>query len=193
MTIAQQWFRRAMDDGLAYLALAAAVVGVAIAMDGDSRRIVNGIGGLLWLIAGFLIVTRAVAAGVTVKMAALVVLVILVLTYLIRPVDPLWAAIGFGWGGCVVGFAGREFGSKLGAVLAALWLPTHLLIAIGKALARNLRDEPAPLRTDPPPTAALVPLIMVGAAWLFAALTAEWRQNRDGNRLLAPRSPIRSH
>ena len=116
----------------------------------------------------------------------------MILSYLIRPTDPFWAAIGFGWGGVAVGFNGRDLGSKMGAMLGALWLPTHLLLAIARADLRNIRDEPATLRSDPPPTAALVPLIMVVAAWLFASLTAEWRERRAGDRLFTPRSPLRS-
>lgn len=182
---------RARTDQMPLLLVAAVVVGIAIAMDGDGRRIVNGIGGILWIVAAFRILVQAAVSGVTVRQYALVGAVILVLSYLIRPVDPLWAAIGFGWGGILVGWVGRERGSKLGALLGALWLPAHLLIAIGHAIVRNLRDEPATLRSDPPPTAVLVPLIMVFAAWMFALLTSDWRAQKDAGGLLQPRSPIR--
>jgi len=36
------------------------------------------------------------------------------------------------------------------------------------------------------------PLIMVLAAWIFAALAAEWRRARESGTVLSPRSPIRS-
>jgi hypothetical protein len=168
------------------------VVGIAIGMDGDARRFVNGIGGVLWLVGAFLVFTRAVASGVTWRQIGQVNAVILVLSWLIRPTDPIWAVIGFGWGGVVVGYAGRDLGSKLGAMLGALWLPAHLLIAVVRAGIRELRDQPAALRTDPPPTAVLVPLIMVLAAWIFAALAAEWRSARESGTALSPRSPIRT-
>ena len=190
-TVHRLW-RQAIQDRLPVLVVAAIVVGIAIGMDGDGRRFVNGIGGILWLIGAFLIFTRSVASGVAWRQIGLVIAVILVLSWLIRPTDPVWAVIGFGWGGVVVGYSGRDLGSKLGAMLGALWLPAHLLIAVVRAGIREVRDQPAALRTDPPPTAVLVPLIMVLAAWIFAALAAEWRLGREGGTLLSPRSPIRT-
>src|SRR5688572_13809401 len=92
------WYR-AKEDRLPLLVVAAVVVGIAIAMGGDARRFVNAVGGLVWLVAGFLIVTRAVASGVSLKQVGQVAFVIVILSYLIRPTDPLWAVIGFGWGG----------------------------------------------------------------------------------------------
>jgi hypothetical protein len=192
MDTAQRLYRQAIQDRLPVLLLAAIVVGIAIGMDGDARRFVNGVGGVLWLVGAFLIFTRSVASGVGWRQIGIVIAVILVLSWLIRPTDPVWAAIGFGWGGVVVGYTGRELGSKLGAMLGALWLPAHLLIAGVRAGIRELRDQPAALRTDPPPTAVLVPLIMVLAAWIFAALAAEWRISRESDTASSSRSPIRS-
>lgn len=173
------------------LVAAAVIVGIAIAIGGDTRRLVNGVGGVLWLVAAFLIVTRAVAAGVRWPQIGQVAFVLVILTYLIRPTDPLWALIGFGWGGVAVGFNGRALGSRMGALLGALWLPTHLTIAVMRAVVRNIRDEPVALRSDPPPTAALVPLVMVLAAWVFASLAAEWRAVQDEGGLREPRSLLR--
>jgi hypothetical protein len=192
METATRLWRQAIEDRLPILVAAAVVVGIAIGMNEDSRRVVNGVGGLLWMVGGFLIITRSIAAGVTWRQIGLVLAVILVLSYLVRPTDPVWAIIGFGWGGVVVGYAGGAFGSRLGAMLGALWLPAHLLMAVVRAGIRELRDQPAALRSDPPPTAVVVPLVMVLAAWLFAALAAEWRTGREDGRLLVPRSPVRS-
>jgi hypothetical protein len=181
----------AIRDRLPLLLVAAAIVGVAISIDGNSRRLVNGIGALVWVIAAVRIGMQGLAMGVRVRQILLVTGVILVLSWLIRPSDPLWAAIGFGWGGILVGWVGRDLGSTLGALLGALWLPAHLVIAISRSVVRNLQNEPAALRSDPPPTAVLVPLIMVACAWVFAALAAEWRNERESGRGLQPRSPVR--
>jgi hypothetical protein len=113
------------------------------------------------------------------RQVAITIGVILILSSLIRPVDPWLAAIGFGWGGVAVGWIGRDLGSKLGALLGALWLPAHLTIAVIRAGIRELQDKPATLRSDPPPTAVLVPLIMVAVAWFAAAMTQDWRAQRD--------------
>jgi len=173
------WRNRLIQDGMPLLIAAAIVVGIAIGLDGDIRKLVNGVGGILWLVAAFFIVRGTVAAGATFQQIAVAIGIILVLSSLIRPSDPLLAAIGFGWGGVAVGWIGRDLGSKLGALLGALWLPAHLLIAVASAAIRELQDKQATLRSDPPPTAVLVPLIMVLAAWLFAALTQDWRAKRD--------------
>ena len=162
MSNAQRFWRQAVEDRLPVLVIAAIVVGIAIGMDGDGRRFVNGIGGVLWLVGAFLIFTWSVASGVTWRQIGLVIVVILVFTLLIRPTDPVGVVIGFGWGGVVVGFAGRDLGSKLGAMLGALSLPAHLFIAVVRAGIRELRDQPAALRTDPPPTAIFVPLSCAG-------------------------------
>jgi hypothetical protein len=192
MDTAKRLWRQAIEDRLPVLVVAAVVVGIAIGMDEDARRFVNGIGGLLWMAGAFLIITRSIAAGVTWRQIGLVLAVILVLSYLIRPTDPIWAAIGFGWGGVVVGYAGGAYGCRLGAMLGGLWIPAHLFLAVVRVGVRELRDQPASLRSDPPPTAVVVPLVMVLAAWLFAALAAEWRAGREDGRLLVPRSPMRS-
>ena len=139
------WRDRLIDDGMPLLIAAAIVVGIAIGLDGDIRKGINGVGGILWLVAAFYIVRGAFAAGVTVMQVAITIGIILVLSSLIRPSDPLLAAIGFGWGGVAVGWIGRGLGSKLGALLGALWLPAHLLIAVARAAIRELQDKPATL------------------------------------------------
>ncbi|HQY29923.1 MAG TPA: hypothetical protein PK691_01480 [Thermomicrobiales bacterium] len=175
------WFDRARQDQLLPLIAAALIVGVAISIDGDLRKVVNGVGGILWLIAAWFIFRAVMAAGATWKQIAGVIIVILILSSLIPPRDPLVALLGFGWGGVAVGWLGRPVGSRLGALLGAFWLPAHLLIAVARAGIREVRDQPATLRSDPPPTAALVPLIMVLAAWVFACLMQDWLNRRDGS------------
>ncbi len=177
--ILQAWWIRAQNDGIPLLVVAAAIVGFAIGLDGDIRKVLNGIAVIVWLIAAWFIVRSAFAAGVTLAQVGICAVVILILSTLIRPSDPLLALIGFGWGGVAVGWIGRSLGSKLGALLGALWLPAHLIVAVSQAGIRELRDQPAAIRTDPPPTAIIVPLVMVLAAWFFAAWMSDWREKRE--------------
>jgi hypothetical protein len=190
METLERFWRQALIDRVLLLAVAAGVVGIAISIDGESRRFVNGIGGIIWIVAAARITIRAIGVGVERIQLVLVLTTILVLSVLIRPTDLLWALIGFGWGGVLVGFVGRERGSVLGALLAAWWLPAHLLIAISRSVIRELRDQPAALRSDPPPTALLAPLVMVLAAWMFSVLAANWRIAREDGRLLVPRNAV---
>ena len=190
METLERFWRQALIERVLLLAVAAGVVGIAISIDGESRRFVNGIGGIIWIVAAARITIRAIGVGVERIQLVLVLTTIPVLSVLIRPTDLLWALIGFGWGGVLVGFVGRERGSVLGALLAAWWLPAHLLIAISRSVIRELRDQPAALRSDPPPTALLAPLVMVLAAWMFSVLAANWRIAREDGRLLVPRNAV---
>ena len=47
MRTVSTYLQRAREDGLPLLIVAAVVVGVAIGIDGSSRRAVNGVGGVL--------------------------------------------------------------------------------------------------------------------------------------------------
>jgi hypothetical protein len=180
MTTGRRLIDRALADKLPLLVGAAGVVGIAIAMDGSGRRALNGVGGTLWLVAAVVITRATWSAGASRKQILAIVTVILVLSSLIRPSDSLLALIGFGAGGAFLGLAGRNLGSKLGATLGALWFPAHIVIALMRAGIRELRDQPAAVRNGPPPTAALVPLIMVLAAWGFAYAAQEWQRDRSG-------------
>jgi len=169
---------RALADKLPLLIGAAGVVGIAIAMDGSGRRTMNGVGGTLWLVAAVVITRATWIAGASRRQMLATGGVILVLSSLVRPSDALLALLGFGAGGAFLGLVGRNLGSKFGAALGALWFPAHIVIAIARAGIRELRDEPAAVRNGPPPTAALVPLIMVLAAWGLAYAAQEWQRER---------------
>ena len=178
MTTFRKMRDQALADQLPALVVAAVVVGIAIAMDGSGRKAMNGIGGSIWLIAAIVITRATWKAGASRNQMLETIAVILVLSSLIRPSDSLLALIGFGAGGAFLGLVGKSLGSKLGATLGALWFPAHIVIAIARAGIRELRDQPAVVRNGPPPTAALVPLIMVLAAWGFACLTLEFKRSR---------------
>ena len=92
MQTAQRLYRQAIADGIFVPVAAAAIVGVAIAIGGDARRAINGIGGMLWLVGTVIVVTRAVAAGINRNQVILIGIVIALLTWLVRPVDPASAA-----------------------------------------------------------------------------------------------------
>lgn len=93
-------------------------------------------------------------------------IVAFVLVNLTKPTDPTAAAVGFVLGGAVLALVAAGVQARDVALLPAIWLPMHLLVAASVALAREVRGMPAQVRTDPPPTAAIVPLVMVIAAYL---------------------------
>lgn len=157
------------------LLAAGTLVGVAIVLDGAPSRAVNGVAGILWFICAA-VLTGAVLQerrGVLVVAAAVAVAFVLVLQ--VKPSDLVWAAAGFVAGGAIVAAVARDHVERAALVLPALWLPIHLGVAIGRAIYRAVNDLPATVRADPPPTAALVPLTMVVAAYAGGFLVAELR------------------
>ncbi len=69
-------------------------------------------------------------------------------------------------GGSLLGIVVKKRRLEWAGFMAAIWLPTHLLVAITRVIERSIRDLPAHVRTDPPPTAAMVPFAMVVFALL---------------------------
>ena len=174
--------------GWVFLLVAAALVGLAIALDSPLGRALNGIGGVLWL-AGALVLLRSTRRGPPTGAAWLGLgVTVVALSSLLSPRDLGAASIGFFVGGYVVALLARPVSARLGLVglLPALWLPTHLGVAALRALYRALVDRPADIRTDPPPTAALVPLAMVVAALVGGSACARLdRRRRDGPTSIA--------
>ena len=167
------------------LIVAAVVVGIAIALDGAIARGINGVAGILWFLAAGLSIryTLKQPGGWTTFGVTIVVSFVLVL--LVKPSDLLWAAIGFTIGGALIALVAKGEHERAALLLPAIWLPTHLLVAIGRVAVRAIRDEPARVRTDPPPTAALVPLAMVIAALIGGMIVAWWLERRE-QRALPP-------
>lgn len=164
--------------GIPLLALAAALVGVAIVADGGLASATNGAGGILWLSAAVLIF-RGLGWGRGSRwMVPLVVAVTFALVLLVRPRDPLMAIVGFSIGGFLVGGLASRERVRWAAMVPALWLPLHLGVAISRAVLREANGEVASVRTDPPPTAALVPLLMVVSA-IAGGLLVSWVLRRQ--------------
>lgn len=149
------------------LVLAAVIVGFAIMAGGSAARMLNGVGAIVWIVSGialgFFIPTAerqlpgwiAAAAGG------------LLLGGLVRPGTVAEAVVAFAIAGAA---AVVVAGDKTGAwafLVPAIYLPVHLIIGIGRAMVRE-----SGVRTDPPPTAAILPLVMILAAGVAGAIVA---------------------
>ncbi len=158
---------RAWRIAAAGLILAAAVVGLAIVIGGATARPLNAIGAVLWLASGvFLAVSlpsvhrhmpgwvAAIASG-------------FIHGALVRPGSLLEVIVWFALAGAVVVLAAADRTGAWALLAPAIYLPVHLLIGIGRAILRN-----GGVRTDPPPTAAIVPLAIVLTAAAAGALSA---------------------
>ena len=149
------------------LTLAAATVGLAIVVGGTTARLLNPIGAVLWLASGvFLAVSLA---SVQREMLGWVAAIAsgLILGALVRPSGLVEVVFWFMLAGVVVVFAAADRTGAWALLVPAIYLPVHLLIGIGRAILRN-----GGVRTDPPPTAAFLPLAMLLAAAAAGALAA---------------------
>jgi hypothetical protein len=109
----------------------------------------------------------------------------LALVLLLKPSNLTWAIVGFAIGGAATAFLVSNRSYDWALLLPALWLPVHLLVAISRALVRALTGGETAVRSDPPPTAALVPFAMVVSALAGAWLVNRWRNRVRGANSLA--------
>lgn len=179
------WIPRREHVGVVGLILAGVVVAIAILLDGAPSRAVNGVGALLWL-GSTAIIVRDVARGPRWRVVGATTLAVTVaLSTLVEPTSLAAAVPGFTIGGLIVALvAPRPLGWAI--LVAGLWLPVHLLTAVVPAIIRAASGGTAAVRTDPPPTAAIVPLAMVLTAGA-AGLAVGWWRSRRGDA--APAAP----
>lgn len=155
----------------ALLAVAAGIVGVAIALDGTAARSVNGIGVLCWIVASVMIVRALRHATNRLRGTAATAIGVGVLSFVVRPSDLIAALIGFSVAGVLIALIVPDRPVQWALLLPAAWLPAHIAVAIGRSV---LADSPS-VRTDPPPTTVFVPLAMVLAATLGGYAVARFR------------------
>ena len=166
------------QTGTLLLVAAGLVVAVAIAASGPIARGTNGIAGILWIVSAVMLVSAQRDDPHFWSRFAIVAAIGLGLVLFIKPSNLMWAIVGFGVAGALIALLFGEQGIGWAKVLPALWLPEHLGTAIGRAIYRAFRDIPTTVRTDPPPTAAFVPLAMILAAWGGALILVRLR-NRE--------------
>ena len=155
---------------------AAALVGVAIVADGALARVVNGVGAIGWLTALVLLARSVRGTERWPAAASATVVAVVALAVLVRPRDLAVASVAFLLAGAMIAIAARDWRHLWALLVPAAWLPAHLLVNIARsALAGSTR-----VRTDPPPTAALVPLAMVLAAGIGGLLVTRLLEHRSG-------------
>lgn len=155
------------------LIVAAAIVGIAITAGGSTARTLNGIGAIVWIASGVVLVLTlpeverkwlgwiaAAAAGI-------------LLGGVVRPGTVTEAVVSFAIAGGVVVLAAADRSGSWAFLVPAIYLPVHLSIGIGRALLRE-----SGMRTDPPPTSAILPLMMILSAAIAGSLVAAALRSR---------------
>lgn len=164
--------------GTVLLLLAGVVVAVAIATEGAISRTVNGVAGILWIASAWMLLSSLRSDAKFWPRLAQVTGICLILVLFVRPSDLALALTGFSAAGAIIAATIGQRGFTWATLLPALWLPVHLGTAVVKALYRAATDQEAALRSDPPPTAAIVPFAMIVGAMLGAWVVRKFLLNR---------------
>jgi hypothetical protein len=164
--------------GTAILLLAGIVVAVAISTEGAISRTINGVAGVLWIISAWMLISSLRSDAKFWPRLAQVTGICLILVIFVRPSDLALALTGFSAAGAIIAATTGPRGFTWATLLPALWLPVHLGTAVVKAVYRSLTDQQATLRSDPPPTAAIVPFAMIVGAIFGAWLIRRFVLNR---------------
>lgn len=155
--------------GAGGLVLAAVIVGIAILAGGSAARALNGVGAIVWL-ASAVVLALTLPTPARVQLAWLAAIVGgAVLGGIIRPGNMLEAVLGFGLAGAITVLLAGDRSGGWALLVPAIYLPVHLAVGIGRAMMRG-----SGMRTDPPPTASILPLVMVIAALVAGAAVAAY-------------------
>ena len=150
--------------GTVTLAVATVIVGASIVTDGSVSKALNGVAGLTWFASSAMFILEGKRRGATglqwIGIAALTAAV----AFVVKPSDIVLATIGFVPAGIAAAMIVKQEPVFWAKLIPALYLPLHIGTALLKAVARNAMGNEASIRTEPPPTAAIVPAVMLGAA-----------------------------
>lgn len=162
--------------GTGALVAATIIVGGAIAVGGESGRILNGIGGLTWFASSGLLVLAARKSDTYRWQWGAAIALTAAVAFVIKPTDLTLAIMGFGGAGLVVGMLAKTDPLLWAKLIPALYLPAHIGTAVLKAVGRNMLGMESTIRSAPPPTATIVPFAMVVAAIAGGLVATAFRQ-----------------
>lgn len=162
--------------GTAALVSATGIVAVSILTDGQLSKALNGVGGLTWFASSALLVMAARGSDKHSWQWAGTLGLTAAVAFVIKPSDLTLALIGFGPAGFAIAMAAKSNPVLWAKLIPGLYLPMHIGTAILKAAGRSALGMDASIRTQPPPTAAIVPFVMVAAAVVGGVIASTLRQ-----------------
>ena len=142
----------------ATLAAATVIVGASIVADGTMARALNGVAGLTWFSSSAMFIVEGRRRGSSPLQWSGILALTAGVAFVIRPADLVLALSGFVPAGFLAAAAVRRDPMLWTKMIPALYLP------VLKAAGRNALGMESSIRTEPPPTAAIVPAVMLGAA-----------------------------
>ena len=168
--------------GTIVLLAATGLVAASILAGGDVGKILNGMAGLTWFAAAGLLGIAAAKTGRGFDVWASAIVLTAGVAFLVKPTDFLPAILGFGLAGSVIALIARRDAVLWATFIVGLYLPMHIGTAVGKAIYRSIAGQEASIRSEPPPTAAMIPFVMLApsvAGALVATMIMERRRERQ--------------
>jgi hypothetical protein len=167
--------------GTIALVSATVLVGVSILLDGTLSRLFNGVAGLTWFAAAGLLGLAAWRSSRSWTLWLSVLGLTSLVAFVVTPSAMVPAMIGFGIAGSVIAMLAPNRPVLWAKLVVGLYLPFHIGTAIAKAIYRSATGGEVALRTDPPPTAAMVPLVMLASAVAGSLAVQAWTRRRVRN------------
>jgi hypothetical protein len=164
--------------GTTALVGATVVVGAAIEIDGAAGRALNGAGGIIWFASAGVLAWAASKTAEPPRQWVIAVGLTAVVAFVAKPTDLAYAVSGLGIAGAVMASTAASRPILWATLIPAIYLPMHIGTAILKAIGRSILGMESSIRSEPPPTAAIVPFAMVVAAIAGGWLVSKFRRNR---------------
>lgn len=161
------------------LAAATVIVGASIVADGTLARALNGIAGMTWFASSAMFVVEARRRGAPSLQWAGIFALTAGVAFVIRPSDLVLALAGFVPAGYIAATVARRDPMLWAKMVPAFYLPLHIGTAVLKAAGRSALGMESSIRTEPPPTAAVVPTVMLGAAIIGGAIATRLKERRE--------------
>jgi hypothetical protein len=165
--------------GTGALIAATVIVGASIVLGDAPGRVLNGAGGLTWFVSAALLAAEGRRRGASRSQWAAIVGLTAAVAFVIRPSDLVLASVGFGVAGLAAGLIAKQDVLLWAKLVPAFYLPMHIGTAVLKAAGRSVLGLESSIRTEPPPTAAIVPAVMVAAAIAGGWVAQRIRRSRS--------------
>jgi len=157
---------------------ATAIVGLSIVLGDAPGRVLNGLGGLTWFASAAMLAVEGKRRGAPWMQWAAIGAMTASVAFVVRPSDLTLATLGFGASGLLAGAIAKRDPVLWEKLVPAFSLPMHIGTAVLKAAGRSALGTEASIRTEPPPTVAIVPAVMVAAAIAGGWVASRLRSSR---------------
>lgn len=155
------------------LGIATVIVGASIVADGQLARILNGVAGVTWFTASVMFIREGRRRGATAWQWLGVITLTAGVAFVVKPSDIVLATGGFTSAAFLAGMIVRRDPMLWAKLIPALYLPLHIGTAVLKAAGRSALGMESSIRSEPPPTAVIVPAVMLIAALVGGVIARE--------------------